>query len=86
MLLSAQTPACRTYLSLTETTCTACGCSAATPSNSVLSSLPLSTIPCRMVCLGEGGGIGNLGSTFNQTREETTPLPRPTVAVAVTVN
>ena len=65
MLPSAQTPACRTYLSLTETTCTACGCSAAAPSNSLLSSpISLSTavlVPFRMVHGGGGGGGGGGG-------------------------
>ena len=54
MLPSAQTPACRTYLGLTETTCTACGCSAAAPSNSV----PISFSTVLEWCMGGGGGGG----------------------------
>ena len=60
MLPSAQTPACRTYLNLTETTCTACVCSAAAPSKSVLSS-PISLSTVLEWCMGGGGGGGGGG-------------------------
>ena len=60
--VDAQTPAW-TYPSLTETTCTACGCSAADPSNGVLSS-PI--IEYRVQyhvqwCIRGGGGGGGGG-------------------------
>ena len=62
MLASAQTPAW-TYPSLTETTCTACECSAAAPSNGVLSSsiIEYSTIYNHYGALKEGGGGGGGG-------------------------
>ena len=58
MLPSAQTSAW-TYLSLTETTCTACGCSAAAPLNSV----PISFSTVLEWCMGGGGGGGGGGAT-----------------------
>ena len=51
-IASAQTPVW-TYPSLTETTYTVCGCSAAAPSNGVLSS-PI--IEYSTMYKGEGGG------------------------------
>ena len=59
MLASAQTPAW-TYPSLTETTCTACECSAAAPLNGVLSSsiIEYSTIYNGALIEGGGGGGG----------------------------
>ena len=60
MLASAQTPAW-TYPSLTETTCTACECSAAAPSNGVLSSSIIEYSTIYNDALMEGGS-GDLGS------------------------
>ena len=74
MLASAQTPAW-TYSSLTETTCTVCGCSAAAPSNSVLSS-PI--IEYSTMYNGGGGGGGGGGP-------ETCPS-LPYVALSTTIS
>ena len=60
MLSSAQTPAW-TYPSLTETTCTACGCSAAAPSNGVLSSTIIEYSTMYNGHWGGGGGGGGGG-------------------------
>ena len=63
-----------TDVDLTETTCTASGCSAAAPLNSVLSSpISLSTVlvPCKMV-YGGGGGGGGVGGVR-------TPPPPPQI-------
>ena len=57
MLASAQTPAW-TYPSLTETMCTACECSAAAPSNGVLSSSIIEYSTIYNDALKEGGGGG----------------------------
>ena len=52
------------YPSLTETTCTVCGCSAAAPSNSVLSSpiIEYST-------MWGGGGGGGEGEVYGTSRK-----------------
>ena len=54
--VDAQMSACKTYFSLTETTYTACGCSTAPPSNSVLSS-PIIEYNTEW-CVGGEGGCG----------------------------